>query len=77
MPAAMTMVQDLNDTGTKSCCTICRELIKSGADPERTIEFMRGDTRVFTTVQTIGWWAARRVREADHSGPMRFVMYRP
>lgn len=71
-----TITHDLNTTGTKSCTVICRELVKAGADPETTIEFVRASTPVFAS-RPVRWWAERRVREADSNGPMRFEMYRP
>ncbi len=65
------ITHDLANTGTKSCCLIARQMIAAGADPERDIEFTRGQTPVFDP-RPLRWWADRRVREADQNGPMRF-----
>lgn len=71
----MTITIDLATSG-RGPHDLCRDLIKEGTDPEALIEFTRGKTPVFRPTP-VGWWAARRVREADSSGPMRFELIQP
>ncbi len=69
----MTMTIDLALTKGRGTCDLCRDLIAQGTDPETLIQFTRGSTPVFAATP-IKWWVARRVREADDGGPMRFVL---
>ena len=64
---------DTAKTETQSICSICRELIAEGHNPDTLIEFIRDTTPVFKATP-IGWWAARRVRESDDKGPMRLEL---
>ncbi len=68
----MTIKVDLA-TNVGGPIALCRDLIKTGTDPETLIEFIRGTTPVFKPTP-ISWWGARRVREADDGGPLRFVL---
>lgn len=69
----MTILHDLTGSPGRGPTVLCRELIEAGVGPEEHIEFTRGTTPVFAATP-IKWWAARRVREADAGGPMRFVL---
>lgn len=69
----MTILHDLAGSPGRGPTVLCRALIAAGADPEEHIEFTRGTTQVFAATP-IRWWAARRVREADAGGPIRFVL---
>jgi len=63
---------DLATTNGKGPTLICSKMIREGTDPDTQVEFVRGTTPVFAP-RSVGSWAAYRVREADDSGPIRFV----
>lgn len=67
---------DLNDhkTGPTS---ICRYLLKEGADPLTTIEFYRGATLCFTKPTTVGEWARLEVKESEDGKYLRFIALPP
>ena len=59
------LTHDLNSTGSRSCCAICRDYILEGHSPNTSIHFVRGETNVFVKDQTLEWWACRQVDESD------------
>ena len=66
------LTHDLNSTGSRSCCEICRGYILEGQAPNTSIHFVRGETKVFVNDHTLEWWACREVAESDGEHSMRF-----
>lgn len=68
----MPITFDLATTGGRGPMHLCRDLIEAGTNPSALVAFVRGTTPVFAPTPA-RWWAERRVREADQSGPIRIT----
>ena len=65
-----------NFSQTATCGGIARWLIGTkGHHPAELIQFMRGDTKVFTRDYTLGYWAKTRVKESTDGEWMKTVPY--
>lgn len=51
-----------------SICTLCRQLIREGMDPNETVHFTRNQVPVFADVRPLKHWAKYHVAESsgDH-----------
>lgn len=59
----------------KSCGSIARQLFKQGQEPDQTMRFMRGKTKVFNEDLTLGYWAGTRVKESTDGEWIKTVSY--
>ena len=72
------VILDLNNfPETSSCGDLCRWLIaEKGNHPDELIQFMRGETRVFTKNFKLSYWAGTSVEESTKGEWMKTVPYR-
>ncbi len=54
-------------------CSLAREMVDRGYDPNRPVRVYRGDTVCFSTV-SLGWWAKKQCRESKELEP-KFYKY--
>ena len=58
-----------------SLSSICRRLVREGIPQETLVHFTRGGTAIFSTDNTIAYWAALRVKESTDERFPTFVNY--
>lgn len=67
---------DLGQYATEtSLCTLCRQLIREGMDPDTVVNFVREGVPVFADVKPISYWASKRVAESSGEHFPRLVNY--
>ena len=72
------VILDLNNfPETSTCGDLCRWLIaEKGNHPDELIQFMRGETKVFTKNFKLSYWAGTSVEESTKGEWMKTVPYR-
>ena len=72
------IICDLNNfSETATCGSIARWLItENGNHPDELIQFMRGETKVFTKNYKLSYWAGTAVEESTKGEWMKTVPYR-
>ena len=68
------IVIDLNDYPEEiNCQTIARRLLQAGHSEDRQLAFVRGNTPIFQSFDTIGYFANHKAVESHNGNPMMHV----